>query len=290
MTSNPAAPVEASSSLSTTIEGTWFVWCRDGMISLTLDELDQAYQRGEVDASSAVFTSGMDGWDTLGNLANLDGAATNGAAAPPEPVSEDPPDAEAQTLVRRSTSVVPYPIRKAAGRLADFNARVRVTHPRLAAAGPWLFGAALSGIFMLSLYELGAASTRPGAHSPSGSTASRTTASAERPLAVTASALPASAPPVSAKAPIEPMAPRETPPETRASSIETLRPVDLRLAAPTRADAPLTRSARAKARAAKKDRAAKARAAKDSAARNGDAHDTRKLAKRSDKHRSTAFD
>jgi hypothetical protein len=317
MKSNPAAPPEASTAFSTTIEGTWFVQSRDGILSLTLDELDEAFQRGELDASTSVFTAGMDDWDTLGNVANLDGstagkgAAGKDAVATPEFISDEdleilvepreagsfpptttgvfganglpwasiiPPESEAHTVVRRSTGFVPYPIRNAAGRVADLNARLRLTHPRLAKAGPWLFGAALSGILVFSLYELGG--TRPGARTPS-STASRTTASGERPLASSATALPSSDPPASAKAPIpaEPTDPPETPPETRAGSVTTLRPVDLRLAAPTRTEAKLARSERAKARAAKA-----------SGARKAKARSARKLAKRAEKRRSAAFD
>ena len=39
---------------------------------MTLDELDEAFQRGEVTADTRVYTSGMRTWETLRVLARLD--------------------------------------------------------------------------------------------------------------------------------------------------------------------------------------------------------------------------
>jgi GYF domain 2 len=293
MKSNPAAPLEAPTAFSTTIEGTWFVQTRAGILSLTLDELDRAYQRGELTASTSVFTSGMDAWDTLGNVANLEGEGSDASGPSSEDAPEievelidmgsfpptstlprtsagvfgsnelsgaigTPAEAEGHTVVRRSTGVVPYPIRKAAGRVADFSASLRLTHPRLAAAGPWLFGAALSSILVFSLYALGAATPRPGADTTSGGITARTTAG-EAPVA--SASRPSSAAPASAAAPlpIETSTPRAAPPERDPSPVTTLRPIDLRLAATSRAEARHARSARAKARAARASATSKAK-------------------------------
>jgi hypothetical protein len=194
----PAAPREASPAV-TTIEGTWFVKTRQGVLSLSLDELDEAFQRGDVDASTKVFTSGMAAWDTLGRVANLEGGIADAVAAndsakdetseivlkpldasslPPtdtgvfgtggspwasisSPEPQEP--SEGHTVVRRSTGLLPYALRKAAGKVADIASTLRYSHPRLAVAGPWLFGALLSGIFVFALYRAGSAPPDPSA-------------------------------------------------------------------------------------------------------------------------------
>jgi hypothetical protein len=328
----PVAPQGASTAFAHTIEGTWYVKTREGVLSLTLDELDEAFQRGELDAQSLVFTSGMDAWDTLGNVANLDSAAAaNDVATPPEASGDDgadstrealdvgtfpptttgvfgnrglpwaniaPPDSDAHTVVRRSTGVVPYPIRSLAGKVADLAARVRLLHPRLSVFGPWMFGAALSGILVFALYEFGASATRPGPHTKSTSTLARSSAHDARPVTATAATLlapPSAAAPASGSAALRverasPMVAQaagaskdsdasEDSDPGEGSAVTTVRPVDLQLAKPSRAEASLARSARAKAKASKASSGRKARA-----------HGHRKLAKRSTKRGSTALD
>ncbi len=70
-------------------ESSWLVKTSSGVHTWTLDELDLAFQRGEVDAATPVRTSGMTEWQTLGVVADLDApAATDiSAAATPEPSS-----------------------------------------------------------------------------------------------------------------------------------------------------------------------------------------------------------
>jgi hypothetical protein len=321
MKTNTVPPREASPAFTTSIEGTWFVKTGAGIQSLTLDELDEKFQRGEVSARTPVFTSGMTAWDTLGAIADLEDAATSVPAAVPSarivedlaealpepsdggsfppmvagvfgsdgpPWASSAPEKEGHTLVRRSTGVVPFSVRKAAAALADSFAELRLTHPRLRATGPWLFGAALSGIFIFSLYQLGAAGTRPGARTKSGWITARTTAD-EAPSAATAIPLGVSPAPASpapsraasildrselAKAAVAPRKDDIEPGDIEPGQIEpggsaVLRTADLRLAAPTRSAAQLSRSARAKAKSAKawSARKAKARASRQAAKR-----------------------
>lgn len=300
MKTNPAALQAASTAFRTPIEGTWFVKTRTGILALSLDELDRRYQRGEVDAQSRVFTAGMAAWDRLGAIADLDAAAASSEAAPaPDPfaagahvitpeamddvtlppmtngvfgtdgpswASIAAPDNEVHTVVRRSAAVVPYSIRKAAGTLADFAASLRLTHPRLAAAGPWLFGAALSGIFSVSLYQIGVAGTRPESGTNSGPSAAHASSADERGAA--ARMRPASISP--APAALRSGATTDGAPlrESAPQAATALRAIDLRLA-PTRAEAKLARAARAKAKASKSRTSgkSKARAARQAAKR-----------------------
>ncbi len=310
MKTNPAALPAAPTAFSSTIDGTWFVKTRTGVLALSLDELDRRYQRGEVHAQSYVFTSGMAAWDRLGAIADLDGRAASDEAAPPpeafcagahvitpeamDDVTLPPmtngvfgtdgpswasiaaPDNEVHTVVRRSAAVVPYSIRQAAGTLADYAASLRLSHPRLAAAGPWLFGAALSGIFILSLYQIGVASTRPESGTNSGLSSAHAPNADAR--GVAARVTPASIGP--APAALRSKATTESAPlgERAPEAVTGLSPIELRLA-PTRVEAKLARSARAKDKA----RASKSRSAKSKA------RAARKAAKRTGKRSPTAL-
>lgn len=226
-------------------DDTWFVKTASGVQTWTLDQLDLAFQRGEVDASTPVLTSGMTGWETLGviaDLADMDAPAANDTEAPssvtansagsrgfsarsgppprrsklpPPPPLDAPtprttraeggsfpptsaavlgsgaatwasiatPDPELQTVVRRKAGVVPFAVRRGLGRLLDgsarFTSQMRAAHPRWAAVGPWLFGAALSGIFVTSLYQLANAPMRSGSHAQGGPVLEQATASAQ---------------------------------------------------------------------------------------------------------------
>jgi hypothetical protein len=103
-----------------------------------------------------------------------------------------PPPSELQTGVRRNVGVVPFALRRTFGSAFDFGAnlraRVRATHPRWAALGPWLFGAGLSAVFAFGLYHLANAPTRPGPRTRSGPTASYAAAAAPSPAPATPSA------------------------------------------------------------------------------------------------------
>jgi hypothetical protein len=253
-------------------EGVWLVKTRSGVLTLTLDQLDHAFQRGNIDASTPVLTAGMTEWQTLGVVADLDAPAANdtsanpaaddaaaraatsepsgarsvappprnvppplnGAMAPPRrlpasppPIADGrsfpptttavfgngasvwtsiaPPDPELETGVRRNAAVVPFAVRRSFGSLFDFGsnamAHLRAVHPRWAAVGPWLFGAALSGIFVFALYRLANAPAGPGAHTRSGPAVSYAAASA-----TVASAASARAPAAASAAPSTPSA------------------------------------------------------------------------------------
>jgi hypothetical protein len=333
MKGTPVAPHEVATAFSTSIEGTWLVKTHRGILSMSLDDLDQAYQRGEVDNATYVFTSGMEAWDTLGHVANLD----SGTEDAPEQITEiedaeiDPepseggsfaptttgvfgtdglpwasialPDGEGHTAVRRSPSFVPYALRKAAGKVADFHASVRRVHPRLGAVGPWLFGAALSAIFVFSLYQLGNAST-PSAKRQSSPVVARTATASERPappvVARAAALEPSStrAPSAESAAAVRPesaaavrpesaaAAPseREAPDEQEDDSLATLHTNALNFAKPSRSETQIARSTRGKAKSAK------ARGAKSSASKKAKARASRKFAKKPSKRRAAAFE
>jgi hypothetical protein len=220
-------------------EGTWLVKTSSGIHTCTLDELDLAFERGQIDASTPVFTLGMTEWQTLGVVADLDAPAVNdtvapaaaaperssprnvapppralpsppsGASAPPRrltppPLADGrsfpptsaavfgsgasvwasitPPAPDLQTGVRRNAAVVPFAVRRTFGGLFDFAsnfmAHQRAVHPRSAAVGPWVFGAGLTGILVLALYQLANAPPGPGAHTRSGPAVSYAAASA----------------------------------------------------------------------------------------------------------------
>jgi hypothetical protein len=319
MKTNTAPPQAFPPAFPITIEGTWFVKTGASIQSLTLDELDEKFQRGELNAKTPVFTSGMTGWDTLGAIADLDDAGDNATAVPSARIIEDlsevlepldgdsfPPmtagvfgtdgprwatgassEKEGHTVVRRSTGMVPFPVRKAVGSLADYFAELRLSRPRLVAVGPWLFGAALSGIFIFSLYQLSASSSRPGAHTKVTARAipvETHAAAAATPAGISPSApSPAPSNPAPSRAasssehdesPQAGAAPREDDAEPGASDV--LRSAELPTVESARSDAQLTRSARSKAKA------------KAWSARKAKARASRRAAKRASKHRKAA--
>jgi hypothetical protein len=321
MKTNTVPPQAFPPAFPITIEGTWFVKTGASIQSLTLDELDEKFQRGELNAKTPVFTSGMTAWDTLGAIADLDDAGDNAATAMPsariiedlsealEPLDGDsfPPmtagvfgtdgprwasgassEKEGYTVVRRSTAgMVPFPVRKAVGALADYVAELRLSRPRLVAVGPWLFGAALSGIFIFSLYQLSASSSRPGAHTKVTARAipveTHSAAAAIPPGISPSPSSPAPSNPAPARAasssehdesPQAGAAPRED--DAEPGAVDVLRSAELPTVESARSDAQLTRSARSKV----KSKAWSARKAK--------ARASRRAAKRASKNRKAA--
>lgn len=85
-------------------EGVWLVKTASGLRTWTLDELDAAFQRGEVDASTLVMTWGVSTWTSLGVLADLDEAAGGDTSAPEasSPRAVAPPAAAAPPGAGRS--------------------------------------------------------------------------------------------------------------------------------------------------------------------------------------------
>jgi hypothetical protein len=292
----PAAPREAFPTVSTTIEGTWFVKTSQGVLTLSLDELDDAFQRGDVDASTKVFTSGMAAWDTLGRVAHLDGGdavevaptdsvthdETSEIVLKPLDASYSPPTntgvfgtvgsawasisspemsephepAEGHTVVRRSTGIMPYPLRKAVGKVADAAANLRQAHPRLAVAGPWLFGAALSGLFVIALYQVGAANSEP--PTKSATTSVRAIVSPEPPVEKPASTPTVTRSSLSALSPAKGSLAAHLAAGAgglRSSDDVTVRPIELRPAPSAETDRPSPRAAAKAKKAGKKYKA-----------------------------------
>jgi hypothetical protein len=320
MKTNTVPPRAFPPAFPAIIEGSWFVKTGASIQTMTLDELDEKFQRGEVNAKTPVFTSGMTAWDTLGAVADLEDADDDDATAVPAArivearsevlprldsdsfppmtagvfgtdvapwASGAPSDREGHTLVRRSTGMLPFPVRKVAGALADHVAKLRLSRPRLVAVGPWLFGAALSCIFIFSLYHLSSASTGPGAHSKVTARVTPTDsppAAAATPLGVSPSpSSPAASNPAPARAASTPergespkatATPRDA--EVARGADDVLRTADLQTVESTRSDPQLSRSARSRAKA-------KAWSAKKAKARA-----SRRAAKRASKQRRAA--
>jgi len=347
MKSESAQAVEVTS-VDPSSDDVWLVQTRSGVRSWSLDELDAAFQRGEVDAATLVHTTGMAAWTTLGVIASLDEPIGNDTGTPPEPSSPravapppasspravaptqlgprallppppvSPPapaappapgdpgsfaptsanvfgdggaamwasittaHAEGETGLRHHTPIVPFTVRRAFGGALDVLSSVRHTYPRWAAAGPWLFGAALSGIFVFSLYRLANAPAISSAPAQSNASAASTAPSsrdgARLPAVPEADALPvpasraltarasdgasAGAPPGNDPSRDAAASERLGGDDAASDDSSVLRPRDLRLA-PSRSERQLTRSHRAKAKATSAAaRKAKARAAR----------------------------
>lgn len=70
-------------------EETWFVAGCDAVRSMSLDELDEAFALGVLDASTLVWTEGMESWTPLGTVAGLDSESALSAEAAPDPEDEE---------------------------------------------------------------------------------------------------------------------------------------------------------------------------------------------------------
>lgn len=191
-----------SSAPGTSLDESWFVSTRSGVVALTLDELDEAYQRGAIDARTPVFTPGMAAWSTLGALAHLDeGSSENEPTAPPlrareavsrpgrhaasyPPTTRDPLHAQPpfwasittpldvpSTGVRRKVGLLPALWRRVVASVAPRGVEPFGARGPFTALGPWLFGAALSAVFAFSVYRLSTLDARPSAHPAGGGTA-----------------------------------------------------------------------------------------------------------------------
>jgi len=197
------------------------------------------------------------------------------------------PEMEPQTGVRRNSTLVPFVVRRRFGSVFDFAAtfmaNLRASHPRCALVGPWLFGAALSGVFIFALYRLANAPPSPGVHTRSGPTLALTAASssASSAAAGNASAVNASlsSPSAASRVATRPALEPEPLGTTRAAvaslsdeddadenprpstTSAALRTQDLQLA-PSRAERQLTSSGRAKAKGKAWSKRSKARARK----------------------------
>lgn len=138
----PALPQSLPPPLPSAPDGIWFVVTRGGVISMTLDQLDDAFHRGEVSAGTRVFTSGMDTWETLGVLAQLDDAGACEAWHPTPPLTQP------TTGVQRSPGRLPFPVRRALAQLLDGLVSLGSARRRLAVFGIWALGTALWLVFL----------------------------------------------------------------------------------------------------------------------------------------------
>lgn len=295
-------------------DAVWLVKTTSGVRTWSLDDLDAAFQRGEVDEKTFVFTSGMTEWTPLGVIANIDAPAANdtgddrrddaieGTAnamgrMPTEPprsrsvVTSAPlsdggsfaptsanvigigdggasmwasittPGPELQTGLRHHSAVLPFAVRRAVGGVLDGFAALRSEHPRWAVAGPWLVGAALSGVFIFSLYRLANAPVNtplPGLSVASAASAAAATASAtlDAPTPTAGASDATTSTTASATSRVDAAAGASDAAERPSGNRDVLRPNDLSFA-PSRSERQLTRSSRAKTKATSGKRSAK---------------------------------
>ncbi len=82
--------------MNSSSEDLWYVKLADGDVHrVTLDQLDEAFQAGHIDAETMVLASGSSNWSKLGLLLGLDEeeieVGAPAPAAPPDPVAVAPP-------------------------------------------------------------------------------------------------------------------------------------------------------------------------------------------------------
>jgi hypothetical protein len=70
--SHPIASAPDAGAPSVPARETWYVATSAGTRAMTLDELDEALERGEVDTSTPLWIPGMAEWEALGSVANLE--------------------------------------------------------------------------------------------------------------------------------------------------------------------------------------------------------------------------
>jgi hypothetical protein len=85
------------------VDGMWYVKLADGDVDrVTLDQLDEAFQNGQVDENSMVLADGADTWMKLGDLL---GGSEAAAPAPP-PVVVQPPVAAPIPVLKQPPIIV----------------------------------------------------------------------------------------------------------------------------------------------------------------------------------------
>jgi hypothetical protein len=169
-------------------EERWLVWDGKDVRSLTLDELDEAFQRGDIGPATKVFTSGMSTWQTLGVLANLDDAgndlerpaqqpaparASTGTVRRPAEQGSIPPlnlgiPAQLGAKWWHATALTPQPItgvqrrpgvlmlalRQVLAWLQNGASRSGQPRRQLALSGWWAVGGALSALLIAALHQV----------------------------------------------------------------------------------------------------------------------------------------
>ena len=95
------------------VDGMWYVKLADGDVDrVTLDQLDEAFQNGQVDENSMVLADGADQWMKLADLLGLSEAAAPAPAAVAQPVARQPPVSMPPLVAARTAPppiVVPAP-------------------------------------------------------------------------------------------------------------------------------------------------------------------------------------
>jgi hypothetical protein len=86
------------------VDGMWYVKLADGDVDrVTLDQLDEAFQNGQVDENSMVLADGADRWMKLADLLGLSEGAAPAPAAIAQPVAMQAPVAMPPLVAGRAT-------------------------------------------------------------------------------------------------------------------------------------------------------------------------------------------
>jgi hypothetical protein len=93
------------------VESQWYVRLANGnVITVSLDDLDAAFQRGDVNESTLVFRQGMKEWLPLGEAAGLDEANDTTQTAPPEMQQPAAQIAQLAPITAPPSSMTPFAV------------------------------------------------------------------------------------------------------------------------------------------------------------------------------------
>jgi hypothetical protein len=133
------------------MSGLWYVKLPDGDVEpLTLDELDEAFQGGHVNANTMVLAAGSTQWARLGELAGLDQPAPRQAMPPPRQA----PAAYAMPapLPVQAYAPVPRSLRPVSVDLSEFDDDISFQPPKK--SKKWMFGVVLvAGVLGFAGFE-----------------------------------------------------------------------------------------------------------------------------------------
>ncbi len=113
----------------------WYVKLTDGDVHrVTLDQLDEAFQAGHIDANTMVLAGGSSEWTRLGAIAGMDddGSSSESAAAEDEPPAEYIPQRPVPHYVQQPRPVAMAPVAMAAAPV-----RPVAPQPHVAAPSPY---------------------------------------------------------------------------------------------------------------------------------------------------------
>jgi hypothetical protein len=133
------------------MSGLWYVKLPDGDVEpLTLDELDEAFQAGHVNANTMVLADGSTQWARLGELAGLDQPAYRAAPPPQRPAPYVAP--MPAMPVMKSLAPVPRSLRPVSVDLSEFDDDISFQPPKK--SKKWMVGVVLvAGVLGFAGFE-----------------------------------------------------------------------------------------------------------------------------------------